>query len=121
MSVMRDRPLHMTIFPGGGSVAREITAQSGDLGEVGADGGAAEIGAAFLRELRSQFGNLGLDAAAYNAARSASATSSAASALPLETQNYVGIITGRLPQHWTATETPPLELAVPGDMFCTLW
>jgi Transglycosylase SLT domain len=56
--------------------------------------------AAYLRELRDWFGNLGLAAAAYNAGPGrVSAWLASHRPLPGETRNYVAIITG-----WTADE-----------------
>jgi hypothetical protein len=75
--------------------------------------------AAFLRELQGQFGNLGLAAAAYNAGpQRVRDWLSGKRALPPETQNYVRVITGRLPQQWTAAEMAPVELSLPHDMSC---
>jgi len=58
--------------------------------------------AAFLADLRKEFGNLGLAAAAYNAGpqRVRNWLSTELSTLPAETRQYVAIITGRLPQDW---------------------
>ncbi len=58
--------------------------------------------AAFLADLRAEFGNLGLAAAAYNAGpqRVRNWLSGQISLLPAETRQYVAIITGRLPQDW---------------------
>ena len=57
---------------------------------------------AFLADLRREFGNLGLAAAAYNAGeqRVRDWLAGRRAALPLETQNYVLIITGRSPEEW---------------------
>ncbi|MYZ49875.1 lytic transglycosylase domain-containing protein [Rhizobiales bacterium L72] len=57
--------------------------------------------ARFLRDLRSQFGNLGLAAAAYNAgAQRVAAWIAGEGGLPWETQDYVAAITGRSPDAW---------------------
>jgi hypothetical protein len=58
--------------------------------------------AAFLADLRAEFGNLGLAAAAYNAGpqRVRDWLSGQITLLPAETRQYVAIITGRLPQDW---------------------
>lgn len=58
--------------------------------------------AAFLADLRKEFGNLGLAAAAYNAGpqRVRDWLSNELVMLPAETRKYVAIITGRLPQDW---------------------
>ena len=57
--------------------------------------------AEFLSELRSQFGNLGLAAAAYNAGpRRVRDWLSGSGAMPGETRNYVLTITGRSVDDW---------------------
>src|SRR6266700_915803 len=57
--------------------------------------------AEFLRELRHQFGNLGLAAAAYNAGPQRVRDWLAGKRpLPSETQAYVRIVTGRAAQEW---------------------
>ena len=59
--------------------------------------------AELLRSLRTQFGNLGLAAAAYNAGPKRVADWLAGRRhLPRETQAYVLIVTGRAAQEWTA-------------------
>jgi hypothetical protein len=59
--------------------------------------------AEFLAELRSQFGNLGLAAAAYNAGpRRVQDWLAGKSAMPLETRNYVTAITGSSVDDWAA-------------------
>lgn len=56
---------------------------------------------AFLAELRSEFGNLGLAAAAYNAGpQRVRDYLKGVSDLPLETRNYVRAITGRPAEDW---------------------
>ena len=58
--------------------------------------------AEFLRELRDQFGNLGLAAAAYNAGPArVRAWLAGTRALPAETRNYVAAITGISVDEWT--------------------
>jgi hypothetical protein len=58
--------------------------------------------ARWLRELREQFGNLGLAAAAYNAGpRRVQDWLAGRGPLPLETRDYVRIITGRVAEDWT--------------------
>jgi len=68
--------------------------------------------AELLRSLRSQFGNLGLAAAAYNAGPKRVADWLAGHrSLPRETQDYVLIVTGRAAQEWTtAMERQSLNL-----------
>ena len=58
--------------------------------------------AALLADLKGQFGNLGLAAAAYNAGPTSIANFLAKSGpLPLETQDYVVIVTGHSVEDWT--------------------
>src|SRR5438552_12833107 len=57
--------------------------------------------AEFLSELRNQFGNLGLAAAAYNAGpRRVQEWLAGTGAMPLETRNYVAVITGSTVEDW---------------------
>ena len=68
--------------------------------------------AEFLAELRGQFGNLGLAAAAYNAGPQRLRDFLAGTrALPAETRNYVLAITGRAVEDWTkaAAATGPAQ------------
>jgi hypothetical protein len=73
--------------------------------------------AEFLAELRDQFGNLGLAAAAYNAGpQRVRDFMAGARGLPSETRNYVLAITGRSVDEWAkpakekpTAETPPAE------------
>ncbi len=59
--------------------------------------------AEFLDELRGQFGNLGLAAAAYNAGpRRVQDWLAGAGPMPLETRNYVEAITGSTVEAWAA-------------------
>jgi hypothetical protein len=59
--------------------------------------------AEFLSELRGQFGNLGLAAAAYNAGPArVRAWLAGRAGLPAETRNYVITITGRSADEWAA-------------------
>lgn len=74
--------------------------------------------AAFLRELRAQFGNLGLAAAAYNAGPGrVQAWLSGRASLPGETRAYVMAITGHSADVWRAGE--PREAAVLPALPCT--
>jgi soluble lytic murein transglycosylase-like protein len=67
--------------------------------------------ARLLRELRTQFGNLGYAAAAYNAgARRVSDWLDHGRALPRQTLNYVLLVTGRSAQQWRTT--PPSDNAL---------
>jgi len=57
--------------------------------------------AEFLAELRNQFGNLGLAAAAYNAGpRRVTEWLAGTGAMPAETRNYVRVITGSSVEAW---------------------
>ena len=59
--------------------------------------------AEFLNELRNQFGNLGLAAAAYNAGpRRVQEWLAGSGAMPQETRNYVSAITGTSVDDWAA-------------------
>ena len=59
--------------------------------------------AEFLSELRGQFGNLGLAAAAYNAGpRRVQEWLAGTGAMPQETRNYVAAITGTTVDDWAA-------------------
>jgi len=61
--------------------------------------------AEFLSELRAQFGNLGLAAAAYNAGpRRVRDWLAGTAPLPAETRNYVATITGSTVDDWAAAE-----------------
>jgi len=66
--------------------------------------------AEFLRDLRGQFGNLGLAAAAYNAGpQRIRDWLSGRRALPRETRNYVQAVTGRGADEWAALGATPRE------------
>src|SRR5271167_2480218 len=59
--------------------------------------------AEFLSELRNQFGNLGLAAAAYNAGpRRVQQWLAGRGSMPAETRNYVSVITGSTVEDWAA-------------------
>jgi hypothetical protein len=76
--------------------------------------------AEYLRELRDQFGNLGLAAAAYNAGPGrVSAWLANHRALPGETRNYVAIVTGWTADEW-ASPSPPqnAETTIPQGVPC---
>ena len=75
--------------------------------------------AEFLRELRAQFGNLGLAAAAYNAGPQRVRDWLAGKrTLPLETQTYVRNVTGRSAQDWARPDQKVLAGTIPGEMPC---
>ena len=83
--------------------------------------------AAYLRELRARFGNLGLAAAAYNAGP---ARISAwlirhrnhhnRRPLPGETRNYVALVTGRTADEWASPSSPQIaDTTIPQGVPCT--
>src|SRR5438874_5225705 len=75
--------------------------------------------AEFLRELRAQFGNLGLAAAAYNAGPQRVRDWLAGKrTLPSETQIYVRNVTGRSVQEWVRPDQKSLPVAIPTEMSC---
>jgi hypothetical protein len=77
--------------------------------------------AEFLAELRNQFGNLGLAAAAYNAGPGrVSAFLNNHRALPSETRNYVAIITGWTADDWASPKPPETsDTTIPQGVPCT--
>ena len=75
--------------------------------------------ARFLRDLRAQFGNLGLAAAAYNAGPGrVQAWLAGRSVLPGETRHYVRVITGRPAEGWVGAVDEP-EHRSGGAISCT--
>jgi soluble lytic murein transglycosylase-like protein len=75
--------------------------------------------AALLRELRWQFGNLGLAAAAYNAGpKRIDDWLAKGKPLPQETEAYVRIITGRSAQEWISTDADNWIAAPPAPAPC---
>jgi hypothetical protein len=76
--------------------------------------------ASYLRDLRAQFGNLGLAAAAYNAGPGrVSAWLSSKRSLPSETRNYVAIITGWPADEWASASPPKTsETTIPQGIPC---
>ena len=73
--------------------------------------------AGLLADLRQEFGNFGLAAAAYNAgAERVRAWLTGSSGLPFETQSYVQFVTGRAAEEWKLAETElPEALKTAGD------
>jgi hypothetical protein len=72
---------------------------------------AVKASASYLADLRTQFGNLGLAAAAYNAGEQRVANWTAGKGgMPDETRNYVLFITGRPVEDWKVTDA---SFAVP--------
>ncbi len=76
--------------------------------------------AAYLRELRDRFGNLGLAAAAYNAGPGrVSAWPASHHPLPGETRNYVAIITGWTADEWASGSPPQMaDTTIPQGVPC---
>jgi hypothetical protein len=75
--------------------------------------------ARFLRQLRDQFGNLGLAAAAYNAGGGkVRKWLNGQSSLPEETQNYVQTITGHPARRWTMAQPLQVPVALPNKAPC---
>jgi Transglycosylase SLT domain len=77
--------------------------------------------ARYLRDLKQQFGNLGLAAAAYNAGPGrVSAWLASRRPLPGETRNYVAIITGWTVDEWASASPPKTsETTIPQGVPCT--
>src|SRR5262249_10296742 len=75
--------------------------------------------AEFLRELRAQFGNLGLAAAAYNAGPQRVRDWLAGKrTLPSETRIYVRNVTGRSVQEWARPDQKSLTRTISTEMSC---
>ena len=73
----------------------------------------------FVSDLRKQFGNLGLAAAAYNAGpRRITDWLAKRGELPGETRNYVIRVTGRPAEEWIAPKNDPETLLIPGKAPC---
>ena len=77
--------------------------------------------ASYLHDLMTQFGNLGLAAAGYNAGPGrVSAWLAGKRTLPSETRNYVAIITGWTVDEWASPSPPPkAETTIPQGVPCT--
>jgi hypothetical protein len=77
--------------------------------------------ASYLHDLKAQFGNLGLAAAAYNAGPGrVSAFLAGRRGLPNETRNYVAIITGWTADEWASAKPPETsETTIPQGIPCT--
>jgi hypothetical protein len=77
--------------------------------------------AEFLRELRAQFGNLGLAAAAYNAGpQRVRDWLAGKGTLPSETRIYVRSVTGRSVQEWARPDQKSLTVTTRTEMPCVL-
>lgn len=75
--------------------------------------------AEFLKELRAQFGNLGLAAAAYNAGpRRVQEWIAGTGGMPAETRNYVAAITGRIVEDWLMPEAASAAVVTPPASGC---
>ena len=77
--------------------------------------------ASYLHDLKTQFGNLGLAAAAYNAGPGrVSAFLASKRPLPSETRNYVAIVTGWTADDWASPSPPQTpETTIPQGIPCT--
>jgi hypothetical protein len=77
--------------------------------------------AGYLHDLKTQFGNLGLAAAGYNAGPArVSAWLGGRRSLPVETRNYVAIITGWTADDWASPSPPQTpETTIPQGVPCT--
>ena len=80
---------------------------------------AVKASAAFLSDLRNQFGNLGLAAAAYNAGEQRVLDWQRGKGnMPLETQDYVAFITGKDVAEWKiSTASFPIPAIGKGEIF----
>jgi hypothetical protein len=80
---------------------------------------AVKASAAFLSNLRQQFGNLGLAAAAYNAGEQRVLNwQNGKSNMPLETQNYVAFVTGKDVEDWKISSASfPIPAIGKGGVF----
>jgi hypothetical protein len=75
--------------------------------------------AEFLRELRAQFGNLGLAAAAYNAGpQRVQDWLAGKRRLPSETLAYVRIVTGHPAEEWKRPDARAWQVTIPADTPC---
>jgi Transglycosylase SLT domain/SPOR domain len=75
--------------------------------------------AQLLRDLRHEFGNLGLAAAAYNAGPARVHDWLAGRRdLPGETRAYVRLVTGRSAEEWTSARPDPVETAIAYSVPC---
>jgi len=77
--------------------------------------------ASYLGDLQKQFGNLGLAAAGYNAGPArVSAWLDGRRRLPLETRDYVAVITGWTADDWASASPPKeAETTIPQGVPCT--
>jgi hypothetical protein len=98
-----------------------VTANSRGLADPFDPVEALRSSAAYLRELRDRFGNLGLAAAGYNAGPGrVSAWLAHQRSLPGETRNYVAIVTGWTADDWASAAPPKMaETTIPQGVPCT--
>jgi hypothetical protein len=76
--------------------------------------------AQYLRDLRNQFGNLGLAAAAYNGGSGRVQNwLDKRGGLPSETRAYVRIITGHSAEEWASPEPPDAHSGLPKGIPCS--
>jgi len=77
--------------------------------------------ASYLRDLKREFGNLGLAAAAYNAGPGrVGAFLASKRPLPSETRNYVAIVTGWTADDWASPQPPQTsDTTLPQGVPCT--
>ncbi len=97
-----------------------VTAAGRGLADPFEPATALQESAAYLRELRNTFGNLGLAAAAYNAGPyRVSQWLAHKTSLPQETIDYVRIVTGRSVWDWSSPDAAKWEMAsLPQDVDC---
>lgn len=75
--------------------------------------------AEFLKDLRSQFGNLGLAAAAYNAGSGrVRAWMAGTTSMPAQTRAYVQAVTGNTIDEWAAARDRDIEAKADGGKSC---
>ena len=80
---------------------------------------AIDKSAQFLHDLKNQFGNLGLAAAAYNAGpKRVSDWLVGRRPLPQVTVHYVRIITGHAPEDWRTPQSTAIDLNLPTVVPC---
>src|SRR5215469_16670767 len=80
---------------------------------------AIDKSAQFLHDLKNQFGNLGLAAAAYNAGpKRVSDWLVGHRPLPQETVYYVRVITGHSPDDWRTLQPSATDLSLPIAVLC---
>ncbi len=80
---------------------------------------ALNVAGKFVSDLRKQFGNLGLAAAAYNAGpRRIADWLAKKGELPTETRNYVVRVTGKQAEDWIGAKNDPEMLLMPAKAPC---